>query len=1459
MKDFDRKDHVDKVEEEDKLEEKKEKSIEEESKKEQAYNFDKYNERFEGRKQETIEDELAENNRNISFDKYQKQLNKDITEQQNEQDEINPEVDSPEVMEAKKVEKENVETEKWLENMEENAEEIKEAKESLEGTNRGKNPERLEETPKQEEIDEDKKLEQAEEVGEKNPERVEETSKQEEVDEDKKLEQTEEAGGKNPERVEETSKQEEVDEDKKLEQTEEAGGKNPERVEETPKQEETDEGKELEQAEEVGEKNPEQVEETPEQEGTGEGKKLEQAEETRGKTPEQVEETPEQEGTGEGKELEQAEETRGKTPEQVEETPKQEETDEGKELEQAEEAGEKKPEQVEETPKQEETGEGEKLDQLEEAGEKQPEQVEETPKQEETGEGEKLDQLEEAGEKQPEQVEETPKQEETGEGEKLDQLEEAGEKQPEQVEETPKQEETGEGEKLDQLEEAGEKQPEQVEETPKQEETGEGEKLDQLEEAGEKQTEQVEETLKQEETDEDKKLEQAEEAGEKNPEQVEETPKQEGTDGENQLDQAGETTEETGEEKPEQVEEMPKQEGTDGENQLDQAGETTEETGEEKPEQVEEMPKQEETGEDKKLDQTEEPSEQEVQEDENPPETRENIEGTDSSEGPGEEETVKKEFEPRSETEEESGFDLDELFDQKKKEIDQRTIGQILKERKDAWREAGYGDSFKEMWKNAIQAQIDAAKEGPKAWLKYNKEEFSKEIKHVYEDGMKLANKVIENNKILGPIKEVLEERNKKWNEVGEGKYTLKSSVEAQIEAAKQGPKAWWEYNKKEFSKEIKTAYEDCAKMADKITDNYQTLKNIKVSLEERHQKRIEDGEGTTLLEMCKNSVRAQIDAAKEGPEAWLKYNKEEFSKEIKNVYEDGMKIADKITDTYKVIANAKVSLRERHEKRIEDGEGATLLEMCKNSVKAQIDAAKEGPKAWLKYNKEEFSKEIKNVYEDSMKVANKMIEGNKILFSIKEVAIEREKIWSESGDEKYTLKGSIKAQIEAIKQGPAEWFKYNKEEFSREIKTVYEDSMKVANKIIDKYKPLADARDILEARDKKWREAGEANTIISSFKAQLEAANKSPKAWWDYNIKGIQRETRHLFEDGRMYLIKYMDTPGLFDEVDDKDSEKKDHTKKVREIEREGIENQVETDDSIKYEEELPPSFFDQMSAEIESVKETDYKKLVAELREEISLEAARRKEEEDLKKDSKQEVRDTLIDSAAEAYVKEDIVEEVLQVETDTTFGETFIDNLGEKISSKLYLDGWEDVEKQFTEATPGLLSTETENTINEFAEEIQEVKVDADVSDLMESLQGNNSILAESVDHYVKGKLGVDEIPEEISETLQEKIEEVIEEFASEVTEWLLGEIVPFLRHVRTRVEEGKANGEGDTFVEQWKNAMEHYKELIRRKEFTREFAKGLGEEAKNVGRHVTYATIAIPLLTIKLGKLLYKRKR
>ena len=67
---------------------------------------------------------------------------------------------------------------------------------------------------------------------------------------------------------------------------------------------------------------------------------------------------------------------------------------------------------------------------------------------------------------------------------------------------------------------------------------------------------------------------------------------------------------------------------------------------------------------------------------------------------------------------------------------------------------------------------MDAAKEG-RLW-EYNKEEFRKEIKHVYEDGMKLANKVIENNKILGPIKEVLEERNKNGMKPAEGKYTLK-------------------------------------------------------------------------------------------------------------------------------------------------------------------------------------------------------------------------------------------------------------------------------------------------------------------------------------------------------------------------------------------------------------------------------------------------------------------------------------------------------------------------------------------------------------------------------------------------------------------------------------------------------------------------------------------------------------
>ena len=45
------------------------------------------------------------------------------------------------------------------------------------------------------------------------------------------------------------------------------------------------------------------------------------------------------------------------------------------------------------------------------------------------------------------------------------------------------------------------------------------------------------------------------------------------------------------------------------------------------------------------------------------------------------------------------------------------------------------------MCKNAIQAQIEAKEQGGKAWLKYNVEEFRKEINHVYEDGMKLATK----------------------------------------------------------------------------------------------------------------------------------------------------------------------------------------------------------------------------------------------------------------------------------------------------------------------------------------------------------------------------------------------------------------------------------------------------------------------------------------------------------------------------------------------------------------------------------------------------------------------------------------------------------------------------------------------------------------------------------------------
>ncbi|QWI48366.1 hypothetical protein [Bacillus mycoides] len=1445
MKDFDRKDHVDKVEEEEKLEAKKEKSIEKESKNEQAYNFDKYNEQFEGRKQETIEDGSAENTKNISFDKYQKQLNKEVKEQQNERDAINPELDSPEVMEEKKIVQENTEGETPFENLEEtenvegkekdSALENPEGTEKLEGKEKDaelENPEgkekdstleNLEETENVEGKEKDSALENPE--GTENVEGKEKDSALENPEGTEKLEGKEkDAELENPEGTENVEGKEKDSTLENLEETENVEGKEKDSALENPEGTENVEGKEKDSALE----NPEGTEKLEGKEKDSTLENLEETENVEGKEKDSALENPEGTENVEGKEKDSAlenpegtEKLEGKEKDAELENPEENENVEGKEkdstLENPEGTGNvegKEKDSTLENLEETENVEGKEKEKEKDSALENPEGTENVEGKEKSSELENLEGTEKLEVKEKDAELEDPEGTENLEGKEKS----SGLENPEETENVEGKEKDSALENPEETGNVEEKEKDSALENPEGTENVEGkEKSSELEN--------LEGTENLEVKEKDAELE--------NPEGTENL---EGKEKDAELENPEGTENVEGKEKDAELENP---EGTENVEGKEKDAELENPEGTENLEVKEEDSALENPEENENVEET---PEQEVKEELNPFEQVE-------------EETAKTELEQRSETEEESGFDLDALLDQKKKEIDQRTIGQILKERKDAWREAGYGDSFKEMWKNAIQAQIDAKKEG--RWLKYNAEEFSKEIKNVYEDGMKLANKVIENNKILGPIKEVLEERNKKWNEAGEGKYTLKSSIEAQIEAAKQGPKAWWEYNKKEFSKEIKTAYEDCAKMADKITDNYKTLANIKVSLEERHEKRIEAGEGATLLEMCKNSVRAQIDAAKEGPKGWLKYNAEEFSKEIKNVYEDGVKIADKITDTYKVIANAKISLRERHEKRIEDGEGATLMEMCKNSVRAQIDAAKEG--RWLKYNAEEFSKEIKNVYEDSMKVANKMIESNKILFSIKEVAIEREKIWSEAEDGKYTLKYSIKAQIEAIKQGPAEWFKYNKEEFSKEIKTVYEDSMKVANKIIDKYKPLADARDVLEARDKKWREAGEANTITSSWKAQLEAAKQGPKAWWEYTKKGFGGETRHLFEDGKSYLIKYMDTPGLFDEVDDKASEKKDDKKKVREIEREGIENQVETDDSIKYKEQLPPSFFDQMMAEIESVEETDYKKLVAELREEISLETARRKEEEDLKKDSKQEVRDTFIDSAAEAYVKEDIVEEVLRVETDTTLGETFIDNLGEKISSKLYLDGWEDVKKQFTEATPGLLSTETENTINEFAEEIQEVKVDVDVSDLMDSLQGNNSILAESVDHYVKGKLGVDEIPEEISETLQEGIEEIIDELASEVTEWLLGEIVPFLRHVRTRVEEGKKNGEGDTFVEQWKNAIAHYKELIRRKEFTREFAKGLGEEAKNVGRHVTYATIAIPLLTIRLGKLLCKRKK
>ena len=87
------------------------------------------------------------------------------------------------------------------------------------------------------------------------------------------------------------------------------------------------------------------------------------------------------------------------------------------------------------------------------------------------------------------------------------------------------------------------------------------------------------------------------------------------------------------------------------------------------------------------------------------------------------------------------------------------------------------------------------------------------------------------------------------------------------------------------------------------------------------------------------------------------------------------------------------------------------------------------------------------------------------------------------------------------------------------------------------------------------------------------------------------------------------MDTPGLFDEVDDKASEKK-MIQKVQEIERKGIEDQIDEEDLSHFEENNTHSVFAPNS---ESVVE------------------------DDLEQEMQRELNDTVVDVAEKTLGKE------------------------------------------------------------------------------------------------------------------------------------------------------------------------------------------------------------------------------
>jgi hypothetical protein len=400
--------------------------------------------------------------------------------------------------------------------------------------------------------------------------------------------------------------------------------------------------------------------------------------------------------------------------------------------------------------------------------------------------------------------------------------------------------------------------------------------------------------------------------------------------------------------------------------------------------------------------------------------------------------------------------DIKETLKKEKEDIETVIkVASVWNHRFNQWVENGDGGTLKEMFQNSWKAQIEAAKEGGLwGWLNYNKEEFKKETINLFEDSKSLANKLlIDRNKLLRAARDVLEERKQQRIENGEGstyKEMFQNSWKAQLEAAKQGPKPWWNYNKTEFKEEAKHLFEDSKKLASKYIDRNKILGAARDVLEERKQQRIENGEGSTYKEMFQTSWKAQLEAAKQGPKAWWNHNKAEFKEEAKSLFEDSKKFASKYIDRNKLLSAGREVMKERQEQRIENGEGSTFKEMLQNSWKAKLEAAKQGPKAWWNHNKAEFKEEAKNLFEDSKKLASKYIDRNKSLRTGGDVLKERHDQFIKDGDggTKEIVINGWKAHIEAAKQGPKAWWNYNKVGFGREINALFADSKKFLDRL---------------------------------------------------------------------------------------------------------------------------------------------------------------------------------------------------------------------------------------------------------------------------------------------------------------------------------------------------------------------------------------------------------------------------